>query len=42
MAGGVRTASVQIPSDVEAPMRFDLELDAVRMAFVEPPREREP
>lgn len=34
MAGSVLTASVQVPSDAEAPIRFDFELHALRVGLV--------
>lgn len=34
MAGNVLTASVQVPSDAEAPIRFDFELHALRIGLV--------
>ena len=34
MAGNVLTASVQVPSDAEAPIRFDFELHALRVGLV--------
>ena len=36
MTASVLTAGTQIPADPRAPIRFDFELHALRMAFVEP------
>ena len=36
MTASVLTAGIQIPADPRAPIRFDFELHALRMAFVEP------